>query len=408
MNSYLERSKAQRSIGLNPQANAFIPLDNNVLAAHDPALVVRPNQRSAAQMDERPEAPRQETQTSYGFQMGHTLNSQTQTGNIQNDMVSVMQKQNEITALLVQQNISSVLPARNLPVFDGDPLQYKSFIRAFENGVEKKTNNPSDCLHFLEQYTRGQPKDLVHSCQHLPPDQGYQRAKDLLAQHFGDEHKIASAYMEKIFNWTPVKSEDVKGLQSLSLFLRGCSNLMEQMMYMRELDLPSNMQSIILKLPYKLREKLRNIACDLQERRRQRATFTDLVNFIERQVKIAFDPVFGNIQDPQSLNTKASSSSQQRERRKGSSYATNVTPAREDAVAQPAGHKNNTSSTRCCLFCLQRNHTMDQCLQSTSGQDQLHQGQGYLFWLPEGRPYKQRLQGWIAMYATRNIPESSI
>ncbi|KAK0136293.1 hypothetical protein N1851_027802 [Merluccius polli] len=174
------------------------------------------------------------------------------------------------------------------------------------------------------------------------------------------------------------------------------------------------MRSIIFKLPYKLREKWRNIACDLQERRRQRATFTDLVHFIERQVKIALDPVFGNIQDPQSLNTKASSSSQQRERRKGSSYATNVTPVREDAVAQPAGHKNNTSSTRCCLFCLQRNHTMDQCSQfkTKAHRDKISfiKDKGICFGLPEGRPYKQRLQGveWIAMYATRNIPESSI
>lgn len=96
-----------------------------------------------------PEAPYQEVQTANGRQMGHILNSQTQSGNKKNDMVGIMQKQTKITALLVQQNISSVLPPRNLQIFDGDPLQYKSFIRAFENVVEKKTNNPSDCLHFL-------------------------------------------------------------------------------------------------------------------------------------------------------------------------------------------------------------------------------------------------------------------
>lgn len=364
MNSYLERSKAQRSIGLDPLAKAFVPPENDVHAAPDPASVFRPKQGFAERMYGRPfgpEAPYQEVQTANGRQMGHILNSQTQSGNNQNDMVGIMQKQNEITAQLVQQNISSVLPPRNLQIFDGDPLQYKSFIRAFENVVEKKTNNPSDCLQFLEQYTRGQPKDLVHSCQHIPPDQGYQRAKNLLAQHFGDEYKIASAYMEKIFNWTPVKGEDVKGLQAFSLFLRGCSNLTEQVMYMRELDLPSNMRSIILKLPYKLREKWRNMACDLQERSGQRATFIDLVNFIERQVKIALDPVFGNIQDPQHPNVKASCSSQLRQRRKGSSYVTNVTPVREEAMARPAEH--STHSTHCCLFCLQRNHTLGQCSQ---------------------------------------------
>lgn len=148
-------------------------------------------------------------------------------------------------------------------MFEGDPLQYRSFIRAFENGVEAKTEYWSDYLHFLEQYNRGQPKDLVHSCQHLPSEQGYHRAKSLLAKHFGNEHKIAAAYMEKILNWTPVKSEDIKGLQSFSLFLSGCANVTEQLMHMKELDLPSNMRSIILKLPYKLREKWTNVACDL-------------------------------------------------------------------------------------------------------------------------------------------------
>ena len=59
----------------------------------------------------------------------------------QNDLVKVMQKQNEITSLLVQQNLSSALPARHIPVFDGDPLQYFAFMRAFENGVEMKTDN---------------------------------------------------------------------------------------------------------------------------------------------------------------------------------------------------------------------------------------------------------------------------
>lgn len=68
------------------------------------------------------------------------------TESYQSDIVNVMQRQNEISALLAQQNLCSVLPVRNIPVFDGHPLQYRSFIiRAFGNGVEKKTTNRSDC-----------------------------------------------------------------------------------------------------------------------------------------------------------------------------------------------------------------------------------------------------------------------
>ena len=274
-----------------------------------------------------------------------------------------MQRQNDIAALLVQQNLCSVLPARNIPVFDGDPLQYRSFIRAFENGVEMKTTDWSDCLHFLEQYTRGQPRDLVCSCQHLPSEQGYHRAKSLLAEHFGNEYKIASAYMEKILSWTTVKSEDLKALKSFSLFLRGCSNLTEQMMHMKELDLPSNMRSIILKLPYKLRERWRNVACDLQDPSGQRALFNDLVAFIEKQVRIASDPLFGNIQDSQPTNLKASNISHLTQRKKGSSFATNVTAVKDGSITQYTENKTKSSTIHNCLFCSQNVHSLDKCPQ---------------------------------------------
>ncbi len=70
----------------------------------------------------------------------------------------IMDKQNEITSLLVQQRSLSSLPKREIQVFDGNPLQYHSFMKSFESGVEHKTESPSDRLYFLEQYTRGSSK----------------------------------------------------------------------------------------------------------------------------------------------------------------------------------------------------------------------------------------------------------
>ena len=358
MDSYFEKNNCQKSSKLNPHAYTFVPDEmdkkDHVFPVSDPTTqppVVRPTQRPVTQTVNQKQAGRVQLQT------------QTLTENYQNDIVNVMQRQNDIAALLVQQNLCSVLPARNIPVFDGDPLQYRSFIRAFENGVEMKTTDWSDCLHFLEQYTRGQPRDLVCSCQHLPSEQGYHRAKSLLAEHFGNEYKIASAYMEKILSWTTVKSEDLKALKSFSLFLRGCSNLTEQMMHMKELDLPSNMRSIILKLPYKLRERWRNVACDLQDRSGRRALFNDLVAFIEKQVRIASDPLFGNIQDSQPTNLKASNISHLTQRKKGSSFATNVTAVKDGSITQYTENKTKSSTIHNCLFCSQNVHSLDKCPQ---------------------------------------------
>lgn len=72
---------------------------------------------------------------------------------------------------------------------------------------------------------------------------------------------------------------------------------MNEVQYMYELDMPANVLTIVKKLPYKLRDRWRTMACEIQERRNQRATFSDMVNFIEKQVRTVTDPVFGNIQD---------------------------------------------------------------------------------------------------------------
>lgn len=78
----------------------------------------------------------------------------------QNSIYSVMEKQNEITALLIQQQSLSSIPKREIQVFDGDPLQNQSFIKSFEHSIGSKNDNYRDCLYYLEQYTRGQAKAM--------------------------------------------------------------------------------------------------------------------------------------------------------------------------------------------------------------------------------------------------------
>ena len=132
------------------------------------------------------------------------------------DLLIVMQRQNEITSALVQQQRLSSLPARDIPLFDGDPLQYISFMRAFEQGVEEKASK-GDCLYYLEQFTRGQPRELICSCLHMTPEYGYAKAKQLLCEHFGSKYKIAVAYIERALSWPIIKTEDVSALQAYSL-----------------------------------------------------------------------------------------------------------------------------------------------------------------------------------------------
>ena len=101
---------------------------------------------------------------------------------------------------------------------------------------------------------------MVKSCEYMSPDRGYPKAKQLLKDNFGNEYKISCAYLEKVLSWTQMKSEDSKMLQDYAMFLRSCCNAMEEMEYTQELDTISSMRSIVLKLPFKLREKWLNKA----------------------------------------------------------------------------------------------------------------------------------------------------
>lgn len=176
------------------------------------------------------------------------------------DITNIMKRQCDLADLLVNQQRQAGLPKKEIPVFDGDPLKYKLFMRAFKYNIEDKTSSNQDRLCFLEQYTTGKPKDLVQSCLHMTADRGYKEAMGLLECYFGDEFKIISAYTEKALNWNSIPPDDGKELQNYALFLRGCCNAAQDLSNISELDLPSNLKMIASKLPYKLRENWRSSA----------------------------------------------------------------------------------------------------------------------------------------------------
>ena len=299
--------------------------------------------------------PTQEQNTNglHSVQNNTSLHASAQNTMDQN-ICGILQKQNDITSMLMQQQMSATLPQREMTIFDGDPLHYISFIRTFEHCVESKASTYHDCLYYLEQYTKGQPRALVRSCLHMASQQGYEKAKELLKEHFGNEYIIAAAYMDKAFGWPAIKGEDLKALQEFALFLRGCCNAMVEIQYMEEMNTPSHMRQIMLKWPYKLRERWRTKACAIQEQQHCRATFPDMVSFLESQVKVLSHPLFGDISDTRasaSLQSRPSPRSHVRE----SSFATTIAATnhteltRQDTANQSVASKDLSSEL--CLYC---------------------------------------------------------
>lgn len=107
--------------------------------------------------------------------------------------------------------------------------------------------------------------------------------------------RIANTFIERALKWPQVKADDGKALSAYAMFLAGCRNTMEDVKFFEEMDNPTNLRTVLYKLPYKINECWHVEANDLQENKGNRARFADLVNFINRKAKIAMDPLFGNI-----------------------------------------------------------------------------------------------------------------
>ena len=141
-------------------------------------------------------------------------------------------------------------------------------------------------------------------------------------------------------------------------------NLAQQIVNMKELDIPSNLRKNILKLPYKLRERWRTVACDLQEQR-GRVVFTADVTFLEKQVKIVSHPLFGNIQDSQpASHNKSPKTDYANEGRERSTFANSITAVNEGDRSyydNETKSSSDQSNIKCCLFCQRTSHSMEKC-----------------------------------------------
>ena len=270
-----------------------------------------------------------------------------------------MREQGNLTRLLLEQHTRSLLPQRSIMAFGGDPLQYVSFTRAFEHEIEGKLSNETDKLFYLDQYTINEPNKLVKSCFHKPD--GYSKAKEMLKKKYGDRYQIAEAYVKKAVEWPVVKADDASALSSLSLFLIECCNVLNDLNYISELDNTQNIKTILLKLPFRLRDRWR-IKVDQIMEGGGIVKFNHLVDFIEKQSRIVSNPVYGDVVSPRDnvhkkhVNKGSKESSTGRRNR---SLATKVvSPSHDKNKSQ---HKAQDNKERSCAYCDGKNHDLAAC-----------------------------------------------
>ena len=208
---------------------------------------------------------------------------------------ALQQQQNKIVEMLAIQQQKSSLPQPRVPIFDGDPMEYGPFVRAFESIIESKTSSNSERLHYLEQFTSGDVRELVRSCHYLPAEKGYQEAQRLIRKKFGDNYHVVAAYETKALNWPDVKAEDGQALNRFAIFLLRCRNAMESSKNLTKLEQPETIKKLALKSPFSLRVRWRRLVDEIMEDQGRAIRFNDLAEFVDHEARVATNPLFGKI-----------------------------------------------------------------------------------------------------------------
>ena len=132
------------------------------------------------------------------------------------------------------------LPDVDLPIFGGNPTEYCYFIQAFENLIEAKTSNERRKLFYLVQYTAEEVQELMRGCLTMDPEAGYMEARRLLKEKYGQNYRIATAYVNLGIESATIKSEDGTALQTFSVLLISCRNALNEIGYLNKIENPDS------------------------------------------------------------------------------------------------------------------------------------------------------------------------
>ena len=249
---------------------------------------------------------------------------------------------------------ASLLAALNMPklelkVFDGDPLEYHSFVSTFEELVDGNTTAPGAKLSRLITYTSGIAQETVASYRMLGGVKGYDLARKDLKEKFGDDKVIAQTLVTLLRNWPYVRkaielqhfaNKLVQGESVLEHLRDTCRGSIEN---------DDFIATVADRMPL-LKGKWKKYAMKKKGDSGCYPAYRDLVKFVQTEARIAADPVYGDdgvIQFNRRQHQQQQSTSADQKRWAEQRRLSEQNQRRQQSTTFAA----TTQGTSVCLFC---------------------------------------------------------
>ena len=264
------------------------------------------------------------------------------------EMVKVMQKSVDA------HNINSA----NLPVFDGNPLEYTRWKSKINLLIQTKDFDPAQKLMFLEQCLSGKALKCVKACFMLDTPDAFDNALELLQNRFGDPYVISDAFRDELESWSRISPKDSEGLRDYADFLQQCKLAMNTIPQLDQLDDTREIKRFVNTLPWYLLNKWSDKAGKKKLKSGSYPSFGDYADFVLVQATLACDSVtsVSSLSDKKkgNSNSKQSKQSNQSNPKSTISLNTKTTEKKATSARKTQGAKAD-SSRLVCVKCPKTN-----------------------------------------------------
>ena len=146
------------------------------------------------------------------------------------------------------------LPQAQPDVFTGDETDTRFFIweTAFDALIDSAPINSQQKLYLLYQHLGGKAKKVVEQLQYMvaaSPEIAYNEARKKLKSRFGRPAIIASDFENKLANWPKIANNDAQAFREYSDFLQQVEIAKTQLHSLKIFEFPSQLQTLVDKLP---------------------------------------------------------------------------------------------------------------------------------------------------------------
>jgi hypothetical protein len=171
----------------------------------------------------------------------------------------------------------------------------------------------------------------------------------LIDEAYGNEFRLAHAYVQKLSTWPAIKANDAAGLKSLSCFMIRTVNAMKGLKYAEKLNHPDALRDIAGKLPMYLQNRWSEKGHKLAKKNGA-VGMNDLCAFIKENSDVANCPMFGKkpvAQNENPRNQGAASSKEIEQARCVQNFSTDASALSQNVSA--------------CQFCQKVGHGIERC-----------------------------------------------